>query len=154
MRSSRFARRRSLLVILASVAALGASTQLGGSAQALPAANEWAGTWNTNWGPMVLQQSGSRLTGTYTHDSGRIEGSQMGANRVFKGIPYAAPPVGTLRWRPPQPVAPWRGVRMATAYSSACPQPGKYPPDAPQESTSEDCLTLNVWAPALKDAVA
>lgn len=85
-------------------------------------------------------------------DSGQIEGSQIGATRVFKGIPYAAPPVGPLRWRPPQPVTLWRGVRKAIRYSPACPQPGVYPPDAPQEPTSEDCLTLNVWAPAVKNA--
>lgn len=84
-------------------------------------------------------------------NSGRIEGSQTGLTRVFKGIPYAAPPVGPLRWRAPQPVQSWSGVRKATSYSPACPQPGKYPPDAPQEATSEDCLTLNVWAPTNKD---
>jgi len=81
-------------------------------------------------------------------DSGRIEGSQTGPTRVFKGIPYAAPPVGSLRWRPPQPAPSWRGVRSATSQPSACPQLGTYPPDAPREPTSEDCLTLNVWAPA------
>lgn len=85
-------------------------------------------------------------------DSGQIEGSQFGSTRVFKGIPYAAPPVGPLRWRPPQPVASWRDVRMTTRHSPACPQPGKYPPDAPLEATSEDCLTLNVWAPTTKSA--
>lgn len=85
-------------------------------------------------------------------DSGQIEGSQKGTTRVFKGIPYAAPPVGPLRWRPPQPVPSWGGVRKASSPSPACPQLGSYPPDAPQESTSEDCLTLNVWAPAAKSA--
>lgn len=85
-------------------------------------------------------------------DSGQIEGSQMGTSRVFKGIPYAAPPVGPLRWRPPQPVPSWRGVRKATSHSPACPQLESYPPDAPREPTSEDCLTLNVWAPATKGA--
>ena len=85
-------------------------------------------------------------------DSGQIEGSQTGTTRAFKGIPYAAPPVGPLRWRPPQPVASWRGVRKAATHSPACPQPGVYPPDAPQEPTSEDCLTLNVWAPATPSA--
>lgn len=80
-------------------------------------------------------------------DSGKVEGRQIGATRVFKGIPYAAPPVGPLRWRPPQPAVSWRGVRKAASHSPACPQPGKYPPDAPQEATSEDCLTLNIWAP-------
>ncbi|HXG82171.1 MAG TPA: carboxylesterase/lipase family protein [Sphingomicrobium sp.] len=87
-----------------------------------------------------------------TIDSGRIEGSQEGGIRVFKGIPYAAPPVGRLRWRPPQPASSWQGVRYATSFSPACPQLGNYPPDAPDEATSEDCLTLNVWAPANKGA--
>jgi para-nitrobenzyl esterase len=85
-------------------------------------------------------------------DGGQIEGSQSGMVRVFKAIPYAAPPVGLLRWRAPQPAPSWRGVRLATKYSPACPQLGAYPPDAPQERTSEDCLTLNVWAPATKSA--
>jgi para-nitrobenzyl esterase len=61
---------------------------------------------------------------------------------VYKGIPYAAPPVGTLRWRPPQPVAPWTEPRRFDAFGPACPQP-----EADGE-TSEDCLTLNVWTPA------
>ena len=85
-------------------------------------------------------------------DSGQIEGSQLGTTRVFKGIPYAAPPVGPLRWRPPQPAPSWRGVRKAISHSFACPQLESYPPDAPQEPTSEDCLTLNVWAPATQGA--
>jgi para-nitrobenzyl esterase len=84
--------------------------------------------------------------------SGQIEGMQVGTIRVFKGIPYAAPPVGPLRWQPPQGVASWPGVRKAVLHSPACPQLGRYPPDAPQEPTSEDCLTLNVWSPASKSA--
>ncbi len=83
-------------------------------------------------------------------ESGQIESSQTAAIQSYKGIPYAAPPVGPLRWRPPQPAAQWRGVRKATSYSPACPQLGSYPADAPQEPTSEDCLTLNIWAPAAK----
>lgn len=84
-------------------------------------------------------------------EGGQIEGSQSGSIRVFKGIPYAAPPVGPLRWRPPQPAKQWSGLRQATAFSPACPQLGRYPPDAPAQSTSEDCLTLNIWGPAGKD---
>lgn len=61
---------------------------------------------------------------------------------VYKGIPYAAPPVGNLRWKPPQPATPWTEPRRFDAFGPACPQPG---PDGP---TSEDCLTLNVWSPA------
>jgi para-nitrobenzyl esterase len=65
--------------------------------------------------------------------------------RVFRGIPYAAPPVGDLRWRPPQPPASWPGVRHADEFRPACAQPrtGERP-----LNTSEDCLYLNVWAPA------
>jgi para-nitrobenzyl esterase len=59
---------------------------------------------------------------------------------AFKGIPFAAPPVGPLRWRPPAPVVPWEGVRDAARTGSACPQRSP----APQ---NEDCLFLNVWTP-------
>ncbi len=68
---------------------------------------------------------------------------------VFKGIPYARPPVGRLRWRPPQPVRPWRGIRSATAFGHDCmqlPSPGDAAPL--RTEPSEDCLYVNVWAPA------
>lgn len=72
---------------------------------------------------------------------------------VFRGIPYAAPPVGEWRWRPPQPVAPWTEVRDATTFSPACPQPPR-PIPAIQSvgETNEDCLYLNVWTPELAPA--
>ena len=60
---------------------------------------------------------------------------------TFKGIPYAAPPVGELRWRMPQPVKPWPGIFSAGKFGPACMQPDNVP-------KSEDCLTLNVWRPA------
>jgi len=63
----------------------------------------------------------------------------------FLGIPYAAPPVGPLRWRPPQPAAHWRGVRSATRFGPHCPQ---YASPFGLASTSENCLFLNVYAPA------
>ena len=75
---------------------------------------------------------------------GRID-SATGV-RVFLGVPFAAPPVGEQRWRPPQPVAPWTGERAAMVAGPPCIQPalgGGRVPD-----TSEDCLTLNVWTPA------
>lgn len=81
-------------------------------------------------------------------DAGWVAGTQAGEIRVFRSIPYAAPPLGALRWRPPQPVAPWAGVRTAATFGPACPQIGNYPVDAVQQPTSEDCLTLNVWTPA------
>jgi para-nitrobenzyl esterase len=66
---------------------------------------------------------------------------------VYKGVPYAAPPIGPLRWKPPQPAPPWAGVRAATAFAPACPQdPGKGLPAGARQG--EDCLYLNVWAPA------
>ena len=70
---------------------------------------------------------------------------------AFKGVPYAAPPVGDLRWKPPQPVAAWDGVRDAAAPGPICMQTGPAwvrAPDAGEDDPeSEDCLFLNVWAP-------
>lgn len=83
--------------------------------------------------------------------AGRLQGAAAGKVHVFKGIPYALPPVGALRWQPPLPAKKWKGVRDATQFGAACIQPrGK--PDSiyfwSLPSTSEDCLSLNVWAPA------
>jgi len=76
---------------------------------------------------------------------GLVRGATSGATREFLGIPYAAPPVGSLRWQPPAPPASWHGVREATAYGPHCPQQAS---DFGTASTSEDCLYLNVFAPA------
>jgi para-nitrobenzyl esterase len=83
-------------------------------------------------------------------DSGLVAGVAEGSAVVFRSIPYAAPPTGALRWKPPAAPAPWSGVRLADKAGPACSQPvtpgrpnlGGY--DGP---TSEDCLTLNVTAP-------
>ena len=80
--------------------------------------------------------------------SGRVRGVARGGLMIFKGIPYAQPPVGRLRWRPPQPVRPWSGIRPATRFGHDCmqlPFPGDAAPLRTQPS--EDCLYLNVWAP-------
>lgn len=69
--------------------------------------------------------------------------------QVFQGIPFAAPPVGDLRWRPPQPVMAWEGVRKCVEYAPACPQPADAIYSFAYRQQSEDCLYLNVWAPTL-----
>ena len=82
-----------------------------------------------------------------TH-SGRIEGAWLASGgAVFRGIPYALPPVGALRWREPQPVKSWSGVRAATQSGPNCAQIPVFVPDA-LKVTKEDCLYLNVWTPA------
>jgi len=76
---------------------------------------------------------------------GQIRGKETGVTDEYLGIPYAAPPIGPLRWRPPQPPADWHGIRTATRFAPHCPQPtGVFG----RASTSEDCLYLNVFAPA------
>jgi para-nitrobenzyl esterase len=82
-------------------------------------------------------------------DSGRLRGSASGDVLSFKGIPFAAPPVGENRWRDPQRIRPWRGVREATAYGADCMQKPIASDAAPLGAEpSEDCLYLNVWRPA------
>jgi para-nitrobenzyl esterase len=88
---------------------------------------------------------------TVKTDKGKIAGyiSKDGQIRIFKGVPYAAPPVGPLRWKPPQPAAKWHGTRTATSFGSHCMQPHVYDDMIfPDPGQSEDCLNLNVWSPA------
>ena len=84
-------------------------------------------------------------------DSGALAAPQPGAGsvRAYKGIPYAAPPVGPLRWRPPQPVPPWKGERSAEAFGPNSLQGVVFDDIDPTIcGVSEDCLYLNVWTPA------
>ncbi|GAA2152881.1 carboxylesterase/lipase family protein [Actinomadura napierensis] len=83
-------------------------------------------------------------------ESGPVEGIQSRDRSVtvFRGIPYAAPPIGDLRWRPPRPAEPWEGVRRAHAFGPVCPQPPSGELAGLDLPMSEDCLTLNVWTGA------
>lgn len=78
-------------------------------------------------------------------DSGPISGMAADGLRIYLSIPYVAPPVGGLRWRPPQPVAHWKTTKACTAFGPSCPQ---LPSSEDVGQTSEDCLYLNVWTPA------
>jgi para-nitrobenzyl esterase len=80
-------------------------------------------------------------------DGGLVEGASEQGLEVFKGVPFAAAPVGDLRWRPPAPVTPWTGVRKAAAFAPACMQTGVSMPGETPPKVSEDCLYLNIWAP-------
>jgi para-nitrobenzyl esterase len=86
--------------------------------------------------------AGSGLESVVKTESGLVAGAGT-AVRSYKGIPYAAPPIGDLRWKAPQPAKPWKGIRIAKDFPAMCPQaqfiPGRQ---------SEDCLGLNVWTPA------
>ncbi|CAN5511976.1 carboxylesterase family protein [soil metagenome] len=100
----------------------------------------------------VAQSTAVPAVPTVDAPAGAVSGTSDGEIRVFKGIPYALPPVNGMRWRPPSPMPRWQGIRPATDFGPACVQP--------QSSTlsslysnlpmpvSEDCLTLNIWAPA------
>lgn len=105
---------------------------------------------------MIAWPAAAQIKGPVQTTGGKVEGAP-GADpsiMAFKGIPYAAPPVGKLRWQPPQPVAPWQGVRKADRFSASCIQnivterkPWTHEFMA-HGDISEDCLYLNVWTPA------
>ena len=109
--------------------------------------------------PLLLTGSSRARPSTDSKDSrtpkenlevGALEGVYLGPGEepvAFLGVPYAAPPIGELRWKPPQPMRGWQGTRKATAYGASCPQlPQGWLPELPW---NEDCLFLNVYAPRL-----
>lgn len=104
-------------------------------------------------------QSGAASAPTTQIATGQISGVQKDGVVAFYGVPYAAPPVGALRWRSPEPAANWTGVRVSNTMSASCPQvlnpTGGRLPWTPEYlipgAMSEDCLTVNVWRPATAD---
>ena len=98
-------------------------------------------------------QGSGGLPETIAIEGGKISGLTLGENKdvwAFKGIPYAKPPLGPLRWKPPQPVGAWEGVRQSNEFGPACMQPGILKAMGVDlgEKFSEDCLSLNVWTAA------
>ncbi len=110
---------------------------LGGAAQVVPSEV----TSRTALAPPVVQApaGGAR---------GKLLDTKGGAARAFLGLPYAAPPVGALRWKPPAPAAKWTGTRDAAAFGPRCMQPHLFDDMFFRDAgTSEDCLSLNIWTP-------
>src|SRR5262245_5250583 len=83
-----------------------------------------------------------------TIDGGAVRGIAVAGSYAFRGLPYAAPPTGKLRWRAPRPPAAWHGVRDATEFAPSCPQPPNL--FLPPGRLDEDCLYLNVSTPTLR----
>lgn len=96
----------------------------------------------------IVSETGRPMGTVVTTDKGPVVGLEAKGVIAFYDIPYAAPPTGDLRWKPPQPRAPWTEVRDATKRGVACPQ-GKDPIVMTTPTIAEDCLALNVWTPAV-----
>jgi para-nitrobenzyl esterase len=138
------ARWRRPLALTLALAAAGLSAACSASAPPVTASSSVtsarpaaAATASGRPAPLVVQTGKGAVRGLYARNV-----------REFFGIPYAAPPVGVLRWRPPRPAAPWPGIRNATLPRSACAQLGSVATGVISTSTSEDCLYLNVYTPA------
>ena len=99
----------------------------------------------------VLSASAASPTDEVTVENGKLQGTSNEDHsvRMFKGIPFAAPPVGDLRWKAPQPALSWSGVRQADKFGSACLQTNVFGDIYFRDAQpSEDCLTLDIWTPA------
>ena len=89
--------------------------------------------------------AGTAMAAPVKVEGGLVEGVAADGLTVYKGIPFASPPVGGLRWAPPQPATKWDGVRKADRFAPGCMQAMGAPPPS---GLSEDCLYLNIWTPA------
>lgn len=99
----------------------------------------------------VLCAGGARAADEVTVENGKLQGTTNADHsvRMFKGIPFAAPPIGDLRWKPPQPAANWSGVRQADKFGPACLQTNVFGDIYFRDAQpSEDCLNLSIWIPA------
>jgi para-nitrobenzyl esterase len=108
------------------------------------------------YSPLMDSQRPSSDSPLSVHvEGGEIRGEAIDVNgtkvRAFRGIPFAAPPIGDLRWRPPQPVNPWDGIRRSVVFAPACLQPSELSYGHVFKQQSEDCLYLNVWTAAKDD---
>ena len=96
----------------------------------------------------VAVLAGAAVAQQVLTESGTISGVRENGLSVYKGIPFAAPPVGDLRWRAPVHAAPWTGTRKADTFAPACMQIGVSMPGETPPAVSEDCLYLNIWTPS------
>jgi para-nitrobenzyl esterase len=99
---------------------------------------------------LLLALSGLAAASSVQVESGALNGARSDGLTIYRGVPYAAPPLGDLRWREPQPVVPWTGVRAADRFAPACLQKGVSMPGETPPTVDEDCLYLNIWTPARK----
>src|SRR5580704_737518 len=109
-----------------------------------------AGATAAETGGTTAAAPGSGAAPIVTTTDGAVRGTAGPGSHAFLGLPYAAPPTGNLRWRPPQPPAHWHGVRDATSFAPSCPQNPSANPFLPPGLMSENCLYLNVDTPTLR----
>ncbi|MEK6806381.1 MAG: carboxylesterase family protein [Pseudomonadota bacterium] len=102
-------------------------------------------------GLLLMTSAQAQSSATVAVESGALAGIEANGVRSFRGVPYAAAPVGDLRWKAPQPVTPWKDARDAREYGPACPQPDDKMYGLTPKLQSEDCLNLNIWAPVKTD---
>src|SRR4051812_20470795 len=109
----------------------------------------WMITLSILIAPMMMVASSSSSAPQLKTRAGVVEGKAEGSVHAFLGIPYAAPPVGDLRWKAPVPAARWTGVRKATEFGPHCMQGNVFGDMTFRDAgASEDCLSLNVWVPS------
>jgi para-nitrobenzyl esterase len=96
------------------------------------------------WNPLIFAGVGE----TVRVEGGLVRGLMQNGISVYRGLPFAAPPIGDLRWRAPEPVIPWEGIKDASEFAPVCMQSGETVPGLGSEPMSENCLYLNIWTPA------